>query len=174
LTVSLNPPIVEALKRAAAAPYGLPLLSTRTAAGLFAGHAPGKVAARLCKEQGLVEIVRTERKGRATVEICALSEAGWRHLLENGVRQALDAWRTSQPLGDCPLPELLRHLRELLPRLTIGQFHDALRQLHDAGVIRLQPWSGPLYQIPEPALALLAGHQVAYYATLCEEAPLAA
>ncbi len=66
---------------------------------------------------------------------------------------------------DCALPELFRHAREFAPTLTIGQFHDALRQLLDAGRIYLHPWTGPLYDLPEPPLALLVGHEIAYYAS---------
>ena len=52
------------------------------------------------------------------------------------------------------------------PSLTIGQFHDSLRRLHEMEKIYLHPWTGPLYEIPEPACALLVGHEVAYYASV--------
>jgi hypothetical protein len=64
---------------------------------------------------------------------------------------------------DCPLPLLFRDLPE---PTTVGGFHDALRTLHAQGRIRLHPWTGPLYQLPEPGLSLLVGHEVAYYASL--------
>jgi hypothetical protein len=67
---------------------------------------------------------------------------------------------------DCPLPELFRIAREAAPTLTVGCFHDALRQLNDDGRVYLHPWTGPLYDLPEPAYALLVGHVVAYYASL--------
>jgi hypothetical protein len=66
---------------------------------------------------------------------------------------------------DCPLPELFRRL-ELPKKITIGQFHDALRQLHDDDQIYLHPWTGPLYSLPEPQFALLVGHEVAFYASM--------
>jgi hypothetical protein len=75
-------------------------------------------------------------------------------------------WRTSAAAGqDCPLPDLYRALacRESPP--TVGQFHDGLRALHAAGRVYLHPWTGPLYAVPEPAFALLVGHNVAYYAS---------
>ena len=84
------------------------------------------------------------------------------------VRKALVNWRETQALGDCPLPELLRRVRAAKPRTTLGQFHDALRRLSEDRVVALHPWTGPLYEIPEPAAALLAGHEIAYYADLCE------
>jgi hypothetical protein len=66
---------------------------------------------------------------------------------------------------DCPLPDLYRALavREHPP--TIGAFHDCLRHLHAARQVYLHPWTGPLYALPEPAFALLVGHEVAFYAS---------
>jgi len=64
---------------------------------------------------------------------------------------------------DCPLPELYRKLESTV---SVGQFHDALRQLHDDHQIYLHPWTGPLYALPEPAFALMVGHEVAYYASI--------
>jgi hypothetical protein len=69
---------------------------------------------------------------------------------------------------DCPLPELFRSLSLLERPPTIGEFHDCLRRLHADGAVYLHPWTGPLYAIPEPAYALLAGHGIAYYASLRE------
>ena len=66
---------------------------------------------------------------------------------------------------DCPLPELFRSLSLLDSQPTIGEFHDCLRRLHADGAIYLHPWTGPLYALPEPACALLAGHNIAYYAS---------
>lgn len=66
---------------------------------------------------------------------------------------------------DCPLPELYRKL-EPGARLSIGHFHDCLRRLHEENQIYLHPWTGPLYALPEPAYALLVGHEIAYYASV--------
>ena len=71
---------------------------------------------------------------------------------------------------DCPLPELFRRVSQQTPALTVGQFHDALRRLSDAGRVYLHPWTGPLYDVPEPAYALLVGHVVAYYASVRKNA----
>ena len=67
---------------------------------------------------------------------------------------------------DCPLPELFRSLSTVEPPPSVGRFHDALRQLHADGKVYLHPWTGPLYALPEPAVALLVGHEIAYYASL--------
>jgi hypothetical protein len=81
------------------------------------------------------------------------------------LREMLAAWHEGGASGDCPLPDLYRRLRGRYPALTIGQFHDGLRSLHDQEQVYLHPWTGPLYALPEPAFALLVGHEVAYYAS---------
>lgn len=68
---------------------------------------------------------------------------------------------------DVPLPELFRALQaKSSPGVTPGQFHDTLRRMHGTGKLLLHPWTGTMYGIPEPALAFLSGHEVAYYASL--------
>lgn len=66
---------------------------------------------------------------------------------------------------DCALPELFRGLPNTGP-LTLGAFHDCLRELHADGALALHHWTGPLYAMPEPQFALMIGHGVAYYASL--------
>jgi hypothetical protein len=77
----------------------------------------------------------------------------------------LHGWHGAGALEDCPLPELYRVARQTTPSLTIGHFHDGIRRLHAHEQIYLHPWTGPLYELPEPPLALLVGHEVAYYAS---------
>ncbi len=72
----------------------------------------------------------------------------------------LGNWQES---GDCPLPEIYHRIRA--NQITIGQFHDELRRLHKEEQIYLHPWTGPLPEISEPALALFVGHVIAYYAS---------
>ncbi|MBX9679070.1 MAG: hypothetical protein K2X38_09930 [Gemmataceae bacterium] len=84
----------------------------------------------------------------------------------NRIVERLKQWHDSGKLGDCPLPDLHRMLTTASANLTIGQFHDALRTLHDRRAVWLHPWTGPLYELPEPPLSLLVGHEVAYYASL--------
>jgi hypothetical protein len=76
----------------------------------------------------------------------------------------LQQWHAASP-GDCPLPELYRRLKDAHATLTVGAFHDGLRELHARGRIYLHPWTGPLYDLPEPPFALLTGHEIAYYAS---------
>lgn len=78
--------------------------------------------------------------------------------------ERLAEWgRAAGASQDCPLPDLFAALRSTEPGVSIGQFHDCLRRLHDAGYVYLHPWTGPLYALPEPSLALLIGHEIAYY-----------
>lgn len=84
--------------------------------------------------------------------------------LSSSILAHLADWR-SDAGSDCPLPELFRAVACGRPDCTVGRFHDALRDLHAAGRVYLHPWTGPLYTLPEPGYALVAGHNVAYYAS---------
>lgn len=169
--------LLDALARAAMHPAGLPLFA-RGGRGLFALTPAGKQAARQSQDDGLLRVVRRERRGKTVLDLCALTTAGLACLLERddhyrGVSDQLAAWVDVGSLGDCPLPELFRRLQVHDADLTIGVFHDRLRLLHQGGKIYLHPWTGPLYEMPEPAYALLVGHEIAYYASL-RDPPLAA
>ena len=82
------------------------------------------------------------------------------------VKARLAEWHAAAGASqDCPLPDLYRKL-ESAATVSVGLFHDALRQLHDDHQVYLHPWTGPLYALPEPAFALMVGHEVAYYASI--------
>ncbi len=82
------------------------------------------------------------------------------------ILEHLERWRDTGSLDDCPLPEMFQRLEKSVAGLTVGFYHDALRDLHEQERVFLHPWTGPLYELPEPALALLVGHEIAYYASL--------
>jgi hypothetical protein len=86
--------------------------------------------------------------------------------LEQALLAHLTRWAGGDRSEDCPLPDLFRHASAAVPELSIGQFHDALRRLEEAGQVYLHPWTGPLYEMPAPPYALLGGHEIAYYASL--------
>jgi hypothetical protein len=154
--------LLDTLARAAARPAGLPL--------------PRQAARR--GRDNLLRIVRRERHGKTIRDVCALTANGLAYLLEHhphyqAIAEHLSAWHEGGALGDCPLPELFRRLHADDAGLTIGLFHDRLRLMHQGARIYLHPWTGPLYVMPEPAHALLVGHEIAYYASL-RDSPLAA
>ena len=78
----------------------------------------------------------------------------------------LEQWSANASIArDYPLADLYESLSfQGVP--SVGTFHDALRELHTDGRIYLHPWTGPLYSLPEPRMALLVGHEVAYYASI--------
>jgi hypothetical protein len=88
----------------------------------------------------------------------------------SAILECLKAWRDA---GDCPLPVLLEKVKAGYPAISLGAFHDALRCLRDRAAIHLHPWTGPLYELPDPTVALLAGHEIAYYASVREAGPMA-
>jgi hypothetical protein len=93
-----------------------------------------------------------------TATIAAVSAAILTHLSD---------WSASAEAGrDCPLADLFRAVACGHANLSLGLFHDSLRQLHDTGRVYLHPWTGPLYEVPEPMFALLVGHNIAYYASV--------
>lgn len=174
--------IFWALSRLASAADGLPVFGTKSRPGLFLKTNQGKRAAELARTRSLLAIMRQERRGRTNVEICRLTETGREFLasclasLREAVKPGDGDWtldvvtylRRRQETGtieDCPLPDLFKLARTGWPDLTIGQFHDGLRSLHERELIYLHPWTGPRYDLPEPALALLVGHEIVYYAS---------
>jgi hypothetical protein len=212
--------VVDALRRAAADPAGVPLFGNKTAPGLFSGTAMAKQAAQRCKEDDLLRVIKSTARGKAVHEVVAITPKGIDHLLAaTNPRQILEdftralesrdgqiaEWiaaarqcranleglkatvatvldRVDSPTDancaatvlaylkdygarttteDCPLPLLYKQVRQL----SIGQFHDLLRRLSAEERIYLHPWTGPLCELPEPPLALLVGHEIAYYAS---------
>lgn len=73
------------------------------------------------------------------------------------------AFVRSYASGMCPLPELYRRVAEPR-RVSVGQFHDGLRELVAARRLRLHPWTGPMYQLKDEQFALLLGQEIKYYA----------
>lgn len=98
------------------------------------------------------------RKGKATSPV----EQDW----TRSALACLKRWQSSGTSEDCALSELYRQVCKTALGLTIGQFHDGLRRLHEQQLIYLHPWTGPMSEIPEPATALMVGHEIAYYASL--------
>jgi hypothetical protein len=64
---------------------------------------------------------------------------------------------------DCPLPELFKAVTQFHAGLTVKDFHDGLRRLHDRGALRLVPFNQPPKELPEPEYALLDSGSVYYF-----------
>lgn len=65
-----------------------------------------------------------------------------------------------------PLGELYRLVTSAEPDISIGQFHDCLRELLAAGKIRLSPFTQALYQLDDGECCLILGHEIMAYAEL--------
>jgi hypothetical protein len=118
-------------------------------------------------ERVLSQVVRSSPEGAGMNGLFRSFQNGSAHAagpsespVPDVVMAYLAAWQGSD---DCSLPELFRHTAS---GRSIGHFHDVLRHLHDTCKIYLHPWTGPLYDLPEPPLALLIGHEIAYYASI--------
>jgi len=107
-----------------------------------------------------------QQLGKPQITAQAGQSANGSEVCKSTAMRYLTQWESARPAEDCPLPELYRHMAEASPSLSIGCFHDGLRQLYGQQKIYLHPWTGPLYDLPEPPYALLVGHEVAYYASL--------
>jgi hypothetical protein len=62
----------------------------------------------------------------------------------------------------CPLPELFAALIRQHSGLSLTEFHEGLRRLHDRRLVHLQP-AARLDDLPQPEYALLEGAAVLYY-----------
>jgi hypothetical protein len=61
------------------------------------------------------------------------------------------------------LGEIYRTQKADGPAASLGQFHDALQDLAAAGRVRLSPWTGAMYQLPDPECCLLVGREIMGY-----------
>jgi len=96
-----------------------------------------------------------------TVATVQVTPSAW----QDRLAEYLLCRQESRPAEDCPLPELFHQAKNVDPALSVGEFHEGLRRLQADRRIALQPWTGPLHELPEPTLALMHGHSLAYYAS---------
>jgi hypothetical protein len=89
---------------------------------LFAPSAAGRSAAQRCKEAGYLHILRTEKRGRATREICAITNKGLAYLLrETSPRRILEEFLGALEARQQQAAELVAVARQMQTTL------DALR-----------------------------------------------
>ncbi|MDA1012972.1 MAG: hypothetical protein O3A00_00795 [Planctomycetota bacterium] len=74
-------------------------------------------------------------------------------------------YRRRNPQQTCPLPDLFRHVGQS-NLISIGQFHDGLRQLVREQRLALHPYTGPMYQLKDEQYALLLGQEIKFYADI--------
>ena len=77
--------------------------------------------------------------------------------------QHVQQHKRQSPLRPIDMPQLFRFARTRQPALSLGQFHDLVRRLTEAGRIRLSPFTQAMYQLPEPECALIVGREIMYY-----------
>lgn len=116
--------------------------------------------------EGLRSTVARLSPGQQSIRPLTVTDSAGDH----AILTALGRWQ-AEAGGDCPLPELFRQAELVEAGLSVGKFHDAIRRLQQQGQLGLQPWTGPLYRMPEPQFALMVGHEVAYYASLRTGSP---
>lgn len=61
---------------------------------------------------------------------------------------------------DCPLAELFAAIRGKFPDLTVPEFHDGLRRLHDVRALQLVSSSSGDGGLPDPEFAMIVGVEV--------------
>jgi len=70
---------------------------------------------------------------------------------------------------NCPLPELFAAVRNHFPELTLVEFQDGVRRMHDHRALHLIPFPEPPVCLPEPEYAILDGATVLYFAAKTEK-----
>jgi hypothetical protein len=145
--------LVEALKRALAEPGEQRLFRSGKLAGLFAGRGGASAqAAAEALRRGLLEVVRTEQRGKTAVEWVRLTPAGVDYLhAHESPRAVLAELRAALATSRAGLPLWTESLRadfdDFLGRLTeevrqVQQRLDALDQRVEAALRRLDA-AGP-------------------------------
>ena len=113
-----------------------------------------------------VPVLVAHRNGALNSNVAVIDGPTPAENLAETIYTRLEQWSANAGIArDYPLADLYESLSfQGVP--SVGTFHDALRELHADGRIYLHPWTGPLYSLPEPRMALLVGHEVAYYASI--------
>jgi len=126
--------LLDALRQALAEPHEQPLVKTGKQPGLFAGKTGvnAEAAVRALRE-GLLEVIRTESKGKTTIE--------WVRITPTGVAFLHDHESPLRALHD--LKEMLRTSQEVLPA-WLGQMQGSLQQLSDRLRQEAERWTQQL------------------------------
>lgn len=101
---------------------------------------------------------------RAPIPVAPAASADERWL-EAVPRMAAEQ-RQKNPFQRLTLPQIFERLKEERPDLSLGQFHDGLRRLHQQNRIRLGPYTQALATLDDPRNALYLDREVKYYVEL--------
>ncbi|MBM4073338.1 MAG: hypothetical protein FJ271_31110 [Planctomycetes bacterium] len=93
------------------------------------------------------------------------SDAADDQWLEVVLRMAADQ-RQMNPFQRLTLPQIFERLKGERLNLSLGQFHDGLRRLHQQNRIRLGPFTQALATLDDPRNALYLDREVKYYVEL--------
>lgn len=74
--------------------------------------------------------------------------------------------RQTNPFQRLTLSQAFERLKAERPNLSVGQFHDGLRRLHQENRIRLGPYTQALATLDDPRNALYLDREVKYYVEL--------
>jgi hypothetical protein len=79
-------------------------------------------------------------------------------------------WRAEHAFGFMPLAELYRVAYEA-GGFSLGEFHDSIRQFVSEKLLRLHPFTGAAYQIPQKdeACWLVSGQEMKAYVEMIDE-----
>jgi hypothetical protein len=129
--------LVEALRQARAEPTEQPLFRTAKLGGLFTGRGSGAEAAARALAEGLLEVVRTEARGKTTTEWVRLTPQGVDFL--HAHESPLEALRELQALLQTTregVPGFLADMRQQLAALGTRLSDDIARLLHRLDVLQ--------------------------------------
>lgn len=110
------------------------------------------------------ELLRSAAAKQAPAAAEAPTNSAW---LAEALRY-LAEYRRRTPYGRCPLAELYQKTAAA-EGLSIGRFHDGVRQLVAKGKITLHPFTGAAYQLRDEQYALVIGQEIKYYVDLASE-----
>ena len=139
-TARIQPPDVEKM-----------LAAVRTAQGAAGGAAADRPLAGAAGLNGPLAGASGSRGGPAIPQ------------LADELLQHVQQHKRQSPLRPIDLPQLFRFARSRQPALSLGQFHDLVRRLTEAGRIRLSPFTQAMYQLAEPECAMIIGREIMYY-----------
>jgi hypothetical protein len=153
--------LIEALKQALAEPGEQRLFKSGKLNGLFPGRGGvnSEAAARAIRE-GLLEVVRTETKGKTVIEWVRLTPRGVNFLHEHeSPLRALEELRTSLQVAEAGVPVWVADLRQKLHELGERLAEDSQRWLHHLEALRrrvdeaLRRLESALPQVPDSLAA---------------------